>query len=114
MFILLNLSIVQCPTSPGSLQGCQQRNIICEEFLLNDYLWPGTRVNDSVCENLGLTRPHSVRSCQGFSCNFGVWMVGRGDVSISMNPSSFTFHNNICSLGLASVNVVSVCVCVCV
>ena len=89
MFIFLFpffYSLTQCPTAFGPMRGCQTRNIDCEEFLPNDYGWPGTIVNDSACEELGIRRPHSVRSCQGFICEFGAWVVGRSEVSVCMTP----------------------------
>ena len=72
----------------GPMRGCQTREVVCEEFLLNDYRWPGTTVNDSECEALGLRRPHTVRNCQGFVCDFGMWVVGRAEVSAHMD----SFH----------------------
>ena len=80
--ILLNVCTSQCNVSAGPMQGCQKREIVCEEFRLNDYLWPGTIVNDSVCINLGLPRPHSVKSCQGFSCSAGQWVPDRSQVIV--------------------------------
>ena len=70
---MLYCIMTQCPTSGGT-PGCQKRNVVCEEYRTDDYGWPGTTVNDSVCEALGLHRPHTVRSCQGFVCNVGVWV----------------------------------------
>lgn len=70
----------------GRMQGCQTRAVVCEEFFLNDYGWPGTTVNDSECEALDLRRPHTVRNCQGFVCSFGDWVEENiGDVSAHIN-----------------------------
>ena len=55
--------------------GCQERDIVCENYHLSDPHWPGDEVNDSICEELGLIKPHAVRSCSGGVCNVGVWLT---------------------------------------
>ena len=87
---------MQCPTT-GDMRGCQVREIVCEEYRVNDYRWPGITINNSVCEALGLPRPHSVRSCQGFVCNFGVWVPDRSQV-IGAYRAGGSIFNAMCML----------------
>ena len=75
----IHLSYLQCPTS-GNRLGCQERVIVCEEYHANNYGCSGKNISDSVCVNLGLRRPRSVRSCGGAICSLGTWIPDRRNV----------------------------------
>lgn len=51
---------------------CQVRDIFCSLFDPYDptEVW---RVSDEMCMEQGLVPPHTVRSCGGGVCNFGIW-----------------------------------------